>query len=320
MYSVELYGRVRRACDVEGMSRREAARLFGIDRKTVSKILQHSVPPGYRRSRSPARPKLDPFAPIIDQILEDDKSKLKKQRHTAKRIHARLRDEHGFTGGITIVTDYVREKKRRSKEVFVPLSHSPGHAQVNSGETPGVIGGVECKLHYFVMALPHPDAIFIKAYPAETTGAFSDGHNAAFALFGGVPLSVLYDNTTIAVARICGDGKRERTRSFAELQSHYLFDDKFGRPAKGNDKGHVEGSVGYGSRNWVHPNKGTQSPTGLRVISDAHDGLPAGFELACDGRDCLSVLQFFLHFSLLIRGQGRWPPQRFSGGLSACEA
>ncbi len=268
MYSVELYSRVRRACHVDGMSRREAARLFGIDRKTVSKILQHSVPPGYRRSKVPSRPKLDPFIPIIDQILEDDKSKIKKQRHTAKRIHARLRDEHGFTGGITIVTDYVRQKKRRSKEVFVPLSHAPGHAQADFGETLGVIGGVECKLHYFVMSLPHSDAIFIKAYPAETTEAFCDGHNAAFAFFGGVPLSVLYDNTKIAVARICGpsrhllpgkracrsvDGTRERTRSFAELQSHYLFDDKFGRPAKGNDKGHVEGGVGYGRRNFMVP-------------------------------------------------------------------
>lgn len=253
MYSVELYNRVRRACHVDGMSRREAARLFGIDRKTVSKILLHSVPPGYRRSKEPSRPKLDPFIPIIDQILEDDKSKLKKQRHTAKRIHGRLRDEHGFTGGITIVTDYVREKKRRSKEVFVPLSHAPGHAQVDFGETLGVIGGVECKLHYFVMALPHSDAIFIKAYPSETTEAFCDGHNAAFGFFGGVPLSVLYDNTKIAVAKICGDGTRERTRSFAELQSHYLFDDKFGRPAKGNDKGHVEGGVGYGRRNFMVP-------------------------------------------------------------------
>lgn len=253
MYSVELYSRVRRACHVEGMSQRATARHFGIDRKTVAKILKHAVPPGYQRTQSPFRPKLDAFIPIIDQILEEDKARIKKQRHTAKRIHARLRDEHGFTGGITIVTDYVREKKRRSKEVFVPLSHAPGHAQVDFGEALGVIGGVECKLHYFAMALPHSDAIFIKAYPAETTEAFCDGHNAAFAFFGGVPLSVLYDNTTLAVAKICGDGKRERTRTFAELQSHYLFDDTFGRPAKGNDKGHVEGAVGYGRRNFMVP-------------------------------------------------------------------
>ena len=121
------------------------------------------------------------------------------------------------------------------------------------GEAIGVIGGVERKLHYFTLALPHSDAIFLKAYPAETTEAFCDGHNAAFAFFGGVPLSMLYDNTTLAVAKICGDGKRERTRAFAELQSHYLFEDKFGRPAKGNDKGHVEGAVGYGRRNFMVP-------------------------------------------------------------------
>lgn len=253
MYSVELYSRVRRACHVDGMSNSAAARLFGIDRKTVAKILKHSVPPGYRREGPPIRPKLDPFIAIIDQILTDDMSRIKKQRHTAKRIHERLRAEHGFTGGITIVTDYVREKKRRTREVFVPLSHAPGHAQVDFGETLGVIGGVECKLHYFAMALPHSDAFFIKAYPAETTEAFCDGHNAAFAFFGGVPQSILYDNTTIAVAKICGDGKRVRTRTFAELQSHYLFDDKFGRPGKGNDKGTVEGVIGYGRRNFLVP-------------------------------------------------------------------
>ena len=141
MFSVELYNRVRRACHVEGMSKSEAARHFGIDRKTVAKMLIHAVPPGYRREGPPVRPKLDPFVAIIDQILEEDKAWLKKQRHTAKRIYERLRDEHGFIGGITIVTDYVRENKRRTREVFVPLSHAPGHAQVDFGEALGVIGG-----------------------------------------------------------------------------------------------------------------------------------------------------------------------------------
>ena len=253
MYSVELYSRVRRACHVGGMSERAAAGHFGIDRKTVSKILKHSVPPGYRREGPPVRPKLDPFVGIINQILEEDKSRIKKQRHTARRIYERLRDEHGFTGGITIVTDYVRERRRRTREVFVPLSHAPGHAQVDFGEALGEIGGVVRKLHYFAMALPHSDAFFIKAYPAETTEAFCDGHVAGFAFFGGVPLSGLYDNTTIAVARILGDGTRQRTRTFSELQSHYLFEDRFGRPGKGNDKGSVEGTIGYGRRNFLVP-------------------------------------------------------------------
>ena len=68
MYSVDLYSRVRRACHVEGMSKSAAARQFGIDRKTVAKMLEHAVPPGYRRTGPPVRPKLDPFIPIIDQI------------------------------------------------------------------------------------------------------------------------------------------------------------------------------------------------------------------------------------------------------------
>ena len=83
----------------------------------------------------------------------------------------------------------------------------------------------------------------MKAYPKETTEAFLAGHVSAFAFLGGVPLSVLYDNTTHAVARILGDGERQRTQAFSHLQSHYLFRDRFGRPGKGNDKGKVEALV-----------------------------------------------------------------------------
>ena len=103
------------------------------------------------------------------------------------------------------------------------------------------------------MDLPHSDGCFVKAYPAESTGAFLDGHVSAFAYLGGVPQSILYDNTKLAVAKILGDGRRKRTRAFTELQSHYLFDDRFGRPGKGNDKGKVEGLVGYVRRNFLVP-------------------------------------------------------------------
>jgi hypothetical protein len=135
----------------------------------------------------------------------------------------------------------------------VALTHAPGHAQVDFGEAEAVIGGVKRKVHFFAMALPQSDACFVKAYPGETTEAFCDGHVSAFAFFGGVPISILYDNTTIAVARILGDGTRQRTRVFSELQSHYLFEDKFGRPGKGNDKGKVEGVIGYVRRNFLVP-------------------------------------------------------------------
>ena len=253
MKLVELYARVRHACHVEGLSQREAARRFGIDPKTVAKMLRHAVPPGYRRSKPPARPKLDGFTVIIDQIVTADQSAPSKQRHTAKRVFERLRAEHGFAGSYTIVKDYLRERHARAQEMFVPLAHPPGHAQVDFGEAVAVIGGVRQKIHFFCLDLPHSDAGFLKAYPAERTEAFLDGHNAAFAFLGGVPQSILYDNTRLAVARILGDGTRQRTRAFAELQSHYLFLDRFGRPGKGNDKGKVEGLVGYARRNFLVP-------------------------------------------------------------------
>ena len=253
MKSVELYARVRFAVQIEGVSQREAARRFGIDPRTVAKMLAFSVPPGYRRSRPPARPKLDRFTGIIDGILVADEGRPRKQRHTAKRIFEWLRDEYGYAGGITIVKDYVRAQRLRHREVFVPLRHDPGHAQVDFGEALAEIAGVERKIHFFAMDLPHSDACFVRAYPAETAEAFCDGHNAAFAFFGKVPRSILYDNTKLAVARILGDGVRQRTRVFSELQSHYVFADRFGRPGKGNDKGKVEGLIGWIRRNLLVP-------------------------------------------------------------------
>ena len=253
MYSVELYLRVRLACHVDGLSQREAASRFGIARETVKKMLRHSEPPGYRRHQPPRRPKLDPFTGIIDRILEEDRTVHRKQRHTAKRIFDRLRDEHGFGGGYTIVKVYVRERRRRLREMFVPLAHPPGHAQADFGEADAIIAGVKRRAHFFAMDLPHSDACFVSAYPAATTEAWLDGHNKAFTFFGGVPQSMLYDNDKCLVARIQSDGTRQRTRAFSGLQSHYLFEDRFGRPGKGNDKGKVEGLVGYARRNFMVP-------------------------------------------------------------------
>ena len=200
MYRVELYLRVRRACMVDGMSIREASRIFGLHRDTVRKMLAHSVPPGYRRRKPPTRPKIGPYTGVIDRILEDDLNLPKKKHHTAKRIHERLREEYGFDGGYTIVKDYVRKHRRRTREMFVPLVHPPGHAQCDFGEAWAVIGGVKQKIHFFVLDLPHSDATFVKAYPAETTEAFCDGHVSAFSFLGGVPQSIVYDNTRLAVA------------------------------------------------------------------------------------------------------------------------
>ena len=253
MYPVSAYRRVRIDYERNGLSRRELSRKYGYHRKTIKKMLEFSIPPGYQRKNPPQKPKLAPFVGVIDAIMESDKDKPKKQRHTAKRIFERIQEEHGYSGGYTTVKDYVREKRQRCREMFVPLSHPSGHAQADFGEALAVIDGVQMKVHYLCIDLPQSDDLFVKAYPAENMEAFCDGHNAAFSYFGGVPLSVLYDNTKLAVGRIEKDGTRRHTPKFDELMSHYLFEARFGRPGKGNDKGKVEGLVGYVRRNFLVP-------------------------------------------------------------------
>jgi len=193
MYPVEFYVKVRRAV-AGGMSKREAASYFGVHRDTISKMVAFPEPPEHGRKGLTCSRKLKAFTGVIDRILADDRKVHRKQWHTAQRIFERLRDEHGFTGGVTIVREYVARAKLRTRQVFIPLSHRPGHAQADFGEADVYIAGKKQRVHYFCMDLPHSDACFVKAYPAETAEAFCDGHVAAFAFFGGVPLSILYDN------------------------------------------------------------------------------------------------------------------------------
>src|ERR1700731_3193398 len=123
MFTVELYAKIRHAVMVDGLSRREATKRFGVHRNTITKMLSFSVPPGYRRRERPVSKKLGPYMASIDAILEGDIRVHKKQRHTAHRIFERLRDEQGFTDGYTIVREYVAQAMLRTREMFVPLSH-----------------------------------------------------------------------------------------------------------------------------------------------------------------------------------------------------
>lgn len=249
---MELYLKVRLAVS-EGMSRRQAAKHFNISRDSVSKMVSYSTPPGYQRQLPIRRPKLDAFVSTIEHWLEEDLKVPRKQRHTAKRVFDRLRDERGFTGGYTIIKDYMRERDQRRQEVFVPLAHPPGHGQADFGEAMVVIGGVERKAHFFVLDLPHSDGCYVRAYPAAVSEAWVDGHIHAFAFFGAVPQSIVYDNDRCLVAKILPDGTRKRAALFSGFLSHYLIRDRYGRPGKGNDKGNVEGLVGYSRRNFMVP-------------------------------------------------------------------
>jgi len=175
----------------------------------------------------------------------------RKQRHTAKRIWQRL-GEAGFTGGYTVVKDAVRELTQKNQEVFVPLIHRPGEAQVDFGHALAKVNGQLRKVAFFVMVLPYSDATFVMAFERECTETFWEGHVRAFEFFGGVPRRITYDNTTVAVRKILGK-ERRLTQGFLQLKSHYLFDHHFCRVARGNEKGVVEGQVKYTRLNYFVP-------------------------------------------------------------------
>ncbi len=263
---------IRRRVLVDGLGMRAACREYDIHWDTLTKILRHPEPPGYRRATPRPRPKLDPFLPVLHQILEDDRKAPRKQRHTAKRIFERLRDEHGYKGGLTIVEDAVRAWRRTHTEVFVPLTHTPGEAQVDFGEAEVVLAGRPTKVAVFVLTLPYSDAIFCRAFPRECTEAFLEGHVRAFAFLGGVPRRSSYDNSRIAVARITGSRDRRVTGEFLRLKSHYLFEDHFCLVRRPNEKGHVETLVGFARRNFLVP---------VPVLQDGLEGLNARLEADC---------------------------------------
>jgi transposase len=249
---------IRRRVLTKEISQRAACREYQIEWRTLQRILKYEEPAGYQLKEPRRKRKLERFLPIIHEILKQDQQAPKKQRHTAQRIFDRLRDEHQYDGSLTIVKDAVRVWKQGQAEVFVPLAHRPGAAQVDFGEE-------QVKVAMFVMTLPYSDAIFCQVFPHECTEAFQEGHKRAFSFLGGVPRRISYDNSKIAVAKITGGRGREVTREFLRLESHYLFEHHFCLVRRPNEKGHVENLIGYARRNYLVPLPETDSLEGLNL-------------------------------------------------------
>lgn len=250
---MERWNEIRRRVLAEGASKRSICKEYGLHWQTLAKILRHPEPPGYRMRKPRTKRKLEAFTPIIERILQDDRAAPPKQRHTAQRIFDRLRAEHGYAGGLTVVKAAVRAWRCGQAEVFVPLSHPPGEAQVDFGEAQVVLGGTPTTVAFLVMSLPCSDAFFCCAFPRECTEAFLEGHRRAFAFFGGVPRRISYDNSRIAVKRVVSGRGRELTDEFLRLQSHHLFIHHFCLVQRPNEKGHVENLIGFARRNFLVP-------------------------------------------------------------------
>ena len=254
MLTVDHYELIRRKVEVDEKSQRDAAKELGHSRKTVAKALRLRLPQGYQLSKPRPSPVLDPFKPILDAWIEQNKTARRKQRQKATRMYERLRDEYGFTGHYGTVQRYVKQAANRQKEVFMPLQFDPGQeAQVDWHEGWIIDNGVERKCQFFIMKQCYSKATFVYPYERANLESFLDGHVRAFEYFGGVPRRIAYDNLKCAVIRV-GKGKDRRlNKRFKELRAWYLFETRFCNVAKGNEKGDVENGCKHSENTYLSP-------------------------------------------------------------------
>ncbi|GAA3139040.1 IS21 family transposase [Rhodococcus baikonurensis] len=263
---VELFARIRRDARVEGYSIRQLARRHQVGRATVRMALAQAEPPP-RKVPVRCSPKLDPFKAAIDAMLTADIEAPRKQRHTARRILARIADEHGAQHlSYSTVRDYVRVRRAqidveagRRIEVFVPQEHAPGaEAEVDFGEVWVILAGVKTKCHMFAFRLSHSGKAVHRVYSTQGQEAFLEGHIAAFDEIGGVPTRhIRYDNLTSAVQKVIYGQSRARVENprWVLFHSHFEFDPFYCQPgiSGAHEKGGVEGEVGRFRRNRLSP-------------------------------------------------------------------
>jgi len=254
---MEQYEYIRTAHRVYGKSIRQIQKDTGHSRVTIRKVLQGEVPEYKRRERQ-TYPVLGKHRAKIEQWLLEDEASPKKQRHTARRIYTRLVDEEGFLGSEVNVRRYVRLAKARagtsSSGVFLVLDPDCGkEAEADWGRGVAVIRGVKTPVHFFCMRSRFSGKHFVRAYPCEKQEAFFDAHIHAFAFFGGIFPTIVYDNLTSAVQKVLQGHHRILQESFRRFRAYYNFEPRFCNPGCGHEKGGTEGLVGYARRNYMVP-------------------------------------------------------------------
>ncbi len=243
MVTVDDYGAIRRALR-DGMSIRQIARQFGHSRRTVRHALTHAEPHSEPLTRNRLALRLGSLHPVIDQILADDENAPRKQRHTAAQICRRLRDEHGYRGGYAQVQRYVRNRRPRHKETFIPLGHLPGQRlEADFGHIHVDFPDGRRLVPFLVTAWAYSNAPFVLALPFERTEAILEGMVAAFDFFGAVPKEVWWDNPKTVATLILLGRERQLHPRYAAFARHYVFDPRFCMPARGNEKPDAEGTV-----------------------------------------------------------------------------
>ncbi|MAZ46926.1 MAG: IS21 family transposase [Bdellovibrionota bacterium] len=254
---MEMYEYIRYSHYKLGHSIRHINRQIGVDRKTIRKALAGEIPK-YRIQKPRQKVVIGEHVDQIRAWLIQDRKAPKKQRHTATRIHERLKFEFGHKGSLSTTIATVREIRldldASRKEVFIPSDPLKREgAEMDWGELYLDLRGKRTKVYLFTLRSKFSGKIFARLYPAMVQECFFDGHIRAFAYFGGVFNKIVYDNLKTAVKQVLKGRERIEQESFISFRSHYCYDAQFCTIAKGSEKGGVEGAVGYVRRNFLTP-------------------------------------------------------------------
>jgi transposase len=275
---VELFEAIRRDARREDVSVRELARRYAVHRRTVRQALASATPPA-RKTPVRRAPRLDPVKPLIDAMLRGDVDAPRKQRHTARRVHARLVDEYGHADmRYPTVRDYVRRRRPEIEleagagraEAMVPQTHQPGaEAEVDFAEFYADVAGVRTKLFLFTLRLSHSGKAVHRAFASQSQEAFLEGHIHAFTVLGGVPWHhIRYDNLRTAVSRVLFGRRREESQRWVEFRSHYGSTRSTASPvstARTRRAASRARAGGSGAITWSRSRRSPRSPSSTRV-------------------------------------------------------
>lgn len=243
----------------EGKSITEISKETGRDRKTIRiNINKDDWNENQIESLSGLEyPKLDPFKENIDAWLTEDKKAKRKQRHTAKRVYWRLKNEkEGFNCSYRTVAGYVSKRKKEifgQKAGYLPLEHIPGEAQGDFGDAQYYENGQLCSGKYLNLSFPHSNQGYFQLFKGENQECLFEGLISIFEHIGGVPSRIWFDNTRTIVTKVLKEGERTLTDDFIRFSEHYRFEPVFCNVEAGHEKGNVEGKVGYHRRNFLVP-------------------------------------------------------------------
>ncbi len=257
MLKMDEYEYIRIARFKFGHTIRKISRDTKKSRPVIRKAIEGKEPK-YNLSKPKNRPVMDKHRETITKWLIEDKKVKKKQRHTATRIYKRLVEEHDFKGGKSTVVDFVRDLKEElnliHKEVFIPSDPKKRNGcEMDWGTATIELNGIKVESKMFCMRAKYSGKIFVKLYPVEVQECFFNGHIEGFIYFGGVFKKIIYDNLKTVVQKVLKGRDRIEQGAFISFRSYYCFEAIFCNTNSGNEKGGIEGLVGFARRNFLTP-------------------------------------------------------------------